>query len=277
MKPTNPYLTLRGIAFFALLTLSAAAQSQTYIGSWNAKHLGQGNDVRDWPRTAQVIKAYDFIAIQEVHGTEAITRLEKMLEKRTGEEWSSLTSDSGVGRTRYKERYAFMWREKKIAYMGGAVTYLDIGDKFEREPFSARFATRDGKHYWTAANIHIIYGKKKSQREEEVRELSKYVDWLIAEASEGYPVLVMGDFNLKPTNPAWEALGDKVYPLIVKGKTTLSVRDRSYSSLYDNILTDGRLPIAGVFIDEYPVRVKMEHATARKKVSDHAPVGLILP
>lgn len=266
----------RGVFIFALLALCSSSHAGLYIGSWNTKHLGWADEKRDWGRTVGVVAAYDFIALQEVHSPEVVSKLEVMLEKRTKMEWTSITSDSGVGRTRYKEQYAFLWRSDAVAYLGGAVTYLDPGDKFEREPFAANFGSRDGRYEWTAATVHIIYGKDKSAREDEVEELKNYVVWLRETINEGRPLLLMGDFNLAPSNPAWDKLDNLLYPLIVDGATTLAIRNGAYSSLYDNILVDGTLPVAGVFIDKYPLRLNVAHEVARDTISDHAPVGLVL-
>ena len=243
----------RGVFIFALLALCSSSHAGLYIGSWNTKHLGWADEKRDWGRTVGVVAAYDFIALQEVHSPEVVSKLEVMLEKRTKMEWTSITSDSGVGRTRYKEQYAFLW-----------------------EPFAANFGSRDGRYEWTAATVHIIYGKDKSAREDEVEELKNYVVWLRETINEGRPLLLMGDFNLAPSNPAWDKLDNLLYPLIVDGATTLAIRNGAYSSLYDNILVDGTLPVAGVFVDKYPLRLNVAHEVARDTISDHAPVGLVL-
>jgi endonuclease/exonuclease/phosphatase family metal-dependent hydrolase len=84
-----------------ILILAPAAQALT-IATWNAKHLGWGEQ-RDWDATAKVVAIYDFVALQEVHGEDAVKRLVNKLEVLTGEPWSSLVSDEAVGRGRYTE------------------------------------------------------------------------------------------------------------------------------------------------------------------------------
>lgn len=47
--------------------------------------------------------------------------------------------------------------------------------------------------------------------------------------------LITGDFNLPPTDRAWQPLRDAgAQPAITVGATTLSERDGRYASLYNN-------------------------------------------
>lgn len=69
---------------------------------------------------------------------DGLDRFETALETRTGEAWGRLESHL-IGSRSYKEMYAFLYRESKVAYEDGAVVYMDRGDKFIREPYSARF------------------------------------------------------------------------------------------------------------------------------------------
>lgn len=246
------------------------------IGSWNMKHLGWADDKRDWPRTAEVAAKFDFLALQEVHNEDSLERLESVLEKQTGVEWDSLVSHKAVGRTRYKELYAFIWQTNKVSYEGGAVVYLDPGDIFEREPFAARFSERGGKsRKWTAATAHLIYGKTVSRREAEARQLDEYAQWLIDEVAQGSPVLVMGDFNLPPQSTAFNGLRKMMKPLITTGKTTLSSHNGKFANLYDNIWTNSGLYKGKAGIYRFPAKLGVTHEYARKAISDHAPVYLI--
>ncbi|WP_240761653.1 endonuclease/exonuclease/phosphatase family protein [Nitrosococcus wardiae] len=168
------------------------------MASWNAKHLGWGNQ-RDWAATAAVVAPYDFVALQEVMNEAAVQHLVEILEQHTGTDWSSLVSETSVGRSkRYQEFYAFIWREETVDYRGGAVVYLDPGDLFAREPFAARFQSDDGQYRWTAATVHVIYGKSRNGRRREARQLDEYVRWLEEAVAEGDPVITDGGFQFAP-------------------------------------------------------------------------------
>lgn len=254
-----------------ILFLSPTAQALT-IATWNVKHLGWGEQ-RDWDATARVAAIFDFVALQEVHGEDAVKRLESKLEVLTGEPWSSLVSDEAVGRGRYTENYAFIWREDLVDYEGGATLYLDPGDMFAREPFAARFCSDDKEYCWTAGTIHVVYGDRVGERREEARQLDEYVSWLEETIAEGTPVLLMGDFNLPPESAGFQDLALLLEPAISEGATTLSSTEGRYVNLYDNIwYRADSLPIAQAWIDRFPERLGITHEYATDHVSDHAPV-----
>ncbi|MBS61880.1 helix-hairpin-helix domain-containing protein [Salinisphaera sp.] len=63
-------------------------------------------------------------------------------------------------------------------------------------------------------------------------------------------------------------------PALTQGASTLG--QTGYANLYDNIWTDGTLPISMRGIARFPTWVGLDHATARDRVSDHAPVYIVL-
>lgn len=254
-----------------ILILSPPVQALT-LATWNVKHLGWG-EKRDWEATAKVVTIFDFVALQEVHGEDAVKRLESKLEVLTGESWSSLVSDEAVGRSRYTENYAFIWREDLVDYEGGATLYLDPGDIFAREPFAARFCSDDKQYCWTAATVHVVYGDSVEERREEARQLDDYVSWLEATVAERTAVLLMGDFNLPPDSIGFQDLDEILDPVIHEGASTLSSKEGKYANLYDNIwYRPGTISIEKAWIDRFPERLGITHKYARKRVSDHAPV-----
>ncbi|ABA56521.1 MULTISPECIES: lamin tail domain-containing protein [Nitrosococcus] len=263
------------ILFFLFLpTISAQAFT---IASWNTKHLGWG-DKRNWNATAAVVAPYDFVALQEVMSKTAVNHLVQTLKKQTGVKWSSLVSGTSVGRSkRYQEFYAFIWREEAVDYVGGAVVYLDPGDIFAREPFAARFQTDNGKYRWTAATVHVVYGDSRDERRREAQQLDEYVNWLEENVAEGDPVVLMGDFNLPPDSAGFRDLAKVLKPAIREGATTLSAKEGRYANLYDNIwYRPDALKIQEARIDRFPQRLGITHKLARKTVSDHAPVVIVL-
>jgi len=267
------------IAAFVLLSIPSLSIAELRIASWNIQHLGWNNE-KSYEAVARIASQFDFIAIQELMNKEGIHRLESTLERKTGESWSAIYSHA-LGESTYREKYAFLWRDSAVEYAEGAVVYLDKHNKFAREPFSALFRAKDSGVEFVAANVHIVYGRRVSDRTPEIQALRDYWDWL----AEVYPEhttrrMLLGDFNLRPSHVAWMQMRKVAQPLITEGGTTLSTHDRQYANLYDNIWVslDHDLPITEVGILEFPVLLSetthhyWSHETARAHVSDHAPV-----
>lgn len=254
---------------------TAAAPADINIASWNLKQLGWGEQKR-YDRLALIMERFDLVALQEVMGEEAVDRLVEALSTSTGEHWSSMASHS-VGRGRYQEHYAFLWRDRTVEYTGGAVVFLDNRDVFAREPFSARFRSRLSGQEIALGSVHVLYGDSKADRIPEIQALGDYWDWL-SEVYPDIPRLLAGDMNLEPSHEAWGNLRSRgAVPLVAQGASTLSPHDRRYANLYDQMwVTPGRLLVSEAGILRYPQLLGIDHATARATVSDHAPIYVSL-
>lgn len=258
------------LTFFA--TISSA---QVSLASWNIKRLG-ANEHAKLELIANVASRFDFVAIQEGQSEEALEQLRAAVQSLTRERWGVLASHR-IGRGSYKEIYAFLWRERAIEYVDGAVVYLDRGDVFSREPFSARFRMRATGESFAAANVHLIYGDDPNRRHREAMALAAYWTWLGATYAGTEPVM-FGDFNLEPDHGAWGALKDQARPLIMSGKTTVSARAGRFVSLYDNIWVGNKtsLKIGKGMIFNAPHVLGLEHGRFINEVSDHTPVYVML-
>ncbi len=259
--------------------LAPTASELATLASWNVRHLGHGQH-KDYSLLADVVRrgGFDFLAVQEVMTDDGIAQLRAALEKATGTAWQAISSH-GIGRGPYKEMYAFVWDSEAIEYVDGAVVYLDVTDRFAREPYSARFRVRDSGITFVAATVHILHGRRVADRTPEAQALAEYWRWLEeVYAADAARILLMGDFNLRPSHPAWAALRAHAEPLIVHGATTLSSVDGRFANLYDNIFVplehDLAIVDAGIF--EFPAALGLTHDEARRRVSDHAPVRVTL-
>lgn len=258
--------------FFLCLSFSAFAELR--VAAWNIQHFGWGQK-KDYEAVAAVVERFDLVAVVELMRPEALADLERRLEQRTGEAWSSLASDA-VGRDSYKEHYGFIWRESAVSYVDGAVVFIDVDDSFAREPFSARFRLRASGEVFALAAVHVFYGKSVRDRVPELHALAEYWDWL-GEIYPGTPRILAGDFNIPPDHAALAALRSRARPLILQGATTLSAHHGRYANLYDNLWVEPQgLPIGGAGIGRFPDWLGLTHETARATVSDHAPVYLVL-
>ncbi len=258
-----------------LLMLSPMAFAGIIVGSWNVKHLGWG-DHKEYDQIAHVSQHMDLIAVQEVMSEDGLKALAASLERISGERWGVMASHA-IGRGSYRESYAFLWRESKVEYAGGAVVFLDHGDVFSREPYLAKFRSKGTGREIAIANIHILYGDSVGDRLPEIQALDDIWEWM-AEVYPGTPRIIAGDFNLKPSHPGWEELAEKgVRPSISRGATTLSSHDGRYANLYDNLWRDpDRLDVSASGIIRFPELLGISHEQARKTISDHAPVYIAL-
>ncbi|RFA30922.1 DNAse [Alkalilimnicola ehrlichii] len=263
------------LVVFLLLSFSLPA-AELRVASWNIERLGHGNQ-KSYPALAEIAGRFDFLAIQEVMTAEGIQRLQRKLEQQTGEPWGLLFSEP-LGRSTYREKYAFLWRESRVEYVDGAVVYIDDADAFAREPFSARFAVKGSDVTFRAATVHIVYGRYVADRTEEVIALRGFWDWLVENFGTDDPIMLLGDFNLAPDHTAWAPLREVAAPLITEGASTLSSHDGHYANLYDNIwLSKGHgLDVSASGVFRFPALLGWTHEKSRRHVSDHAPVYLLL-
>src|SRR5690554_3743562 len=215
-----------------LVMMPLVAKADILIGSWNIQNLGWNNDKR-YDKVAHVVGHFDFLAIQELMNEVALERLEQEVEAATGESWSSMASHA-LGRSTYREHYAFLWRDSAVEYDSGAVVYFADRDAFAREPFSAKFRCRRSGLSFAAATVHITYGSSIGERLPEIEALADYWLWL-EEVYPDSPRLLLGDFNLRPEHQGWEPLLSLgAVPAITTGATTLGLADGRYANLYDN-------------------------------------------
>ena len=261
---------------FLLALLAAISLQNAFadinIGTWNLEHLSVRPN-KDFQSIAKVAKNVDFLAVQELMSEEALNTLATELTRQTGKHWSFMASHA-VGRSTYKEMYGFVWRDDLVAYEDGAVTYLDRGDTFEREPYSARFRSLKDDTTFVVATVHVLYGKNQADRASEINALSSYWTWLKDTYPGNNQIMLMGDFNTPPNAPAWSLLDATARPLVLNDASTLSTTDGKFANLYDNVFVSKQSAIKAndVRVFKYPAYLGMTNTKARNSVSDHAPI-----
>lgn len=264
---------MRKILLLLLLTLIPTLSiADVSVGSFNIKNWGWNND-KDEARVAEILRRFDIIAVQEVMNDEAVVDMVRILNKTTDKKWEHMSSHP-VGRGSYKEHYAFIWNDN-VSYESGAVVYIDDRDIYAREPLSAKFVSNKTGFEFALANVHITFGDSVSDREEEIRALSSYWEWL-EDVYPETPRILAGDFNLWSTHDYFRPLVSKVNVAIESGATTLSPTDGKYANLYDNIFYDSSVNVTNSGIFTFPQKFGMTHKEARSLVSDHVPVYITI-
>ena len=186
--------------------------------SWDDKELLQ---------ICNILKEFDFIAIQEARDTEVLDRTALMLKNRFNLEYRYLASKK-VGTERVKKIYVYLYRADKVKALKNLGVYPDSEDDFIREPFSAMFKADEFDFY--VINIHSIYGDSLSERREEARKLAGVYAVVQSRDSEN-DVLLMGDFNLGPEDNGFQSLKAIPNMVYVNAEVPTSIKDK----LYDNI------------------------------------------
>lgn len=276
MPNTFRFTRPAAIAVALLICLTPLpAPADIIVASWNVQHLGWSTG-RRYDKVAHVAQHFDLVAIQELMNEEALERLEAEVEAISGESWSSMASHA-MGRSTYREHYAFLWRDSAVSYESGAVVYIDDRDVFAREPFSAVFRSDRTGTTFALGNVHITYGQRLSDRLPEIEALASYWQWM-GEIYPDTPRLLAGDFNLRPSHEGWEPLrAVGAIPAITQGATTLGTSEGAWANLYDNVWKMPReLNITSRGIVPFPDLFQASHVEARGIISDHAPVWLAL-
>lgn len=200
---------------------------QLLVGSWNVRNLGR--KALETDRAAEVVSViaeYDVIALLELRDSEVVDGLLQLLGK---EKWSAVFSPL-VGTTHHKEVYAFLYRPKAAQLLNSSLLD-DPNDKWVREPFLAQFRTTQGFDF-VAAAVHIVWGDTAKERRKEVEALGKKLQQVQSWSGEG-DVLLMGDFNVEPSDGAWGIARSAGWvPLLEKDGLKSMVGD---THLYDNI------------------------------------------
>lgn len=265
------------ISFFLIIITSFG---DTYVvASFNSLHLGWKG--KNYSELAEVVSLFDLVGLQEVMKKNGLKKLTKELELQTGEKWRWHISKYSVGRSqRYREYYAYIWKEEKIKLVKANGYYPDKNDDFIREPYGATF--KMGELEFIYVLNHSIYGDKKSERQLEALQLAKVYDYFKEKNSK---VLIAGDFNLPAYDDAFKQLfahSDEIFYAIDPGKNKTTIGKYKLANSYDNIFYSfknfkeytGRNGVYDFTVNqEYEEKYKEEkYKILRKTVSDHLPV-----
>ena len=260
---------MKNILSFVLLLFSVLSFSQTKILSWNLENFGKSKSGNELNFIANTILNYDIIAIQEVvagyGGAQAVAELNRILNEK-GSKWDYIVSNPTSGNSYKKERYAFLWKTKKIKLKNSPWLEKKYHLEIDREPYFATFEI-DQKTI-TLVNFHAI--TKNKQPETEI----KYFKFLPFE----YPSLnlvFIGDFNCPQSHSVFNPLKKTGYTAILQNqKTSLKQKCKNnncLSSEFDNIFYKTNsldYKDSGV-IPFYKTFNSLQEA---RKISDHIPI-----
>lgn len=235
------------------------------MATWNVRYLSDGSrDDIELAHIADIIKRYDFVAVQEARDTDVLDRLMDTLPN-----YEYIASpEVGRGQT---EIYAYIYRDELFEPLGTAYVVGDPADRFIREPFVAHFRT--GDFDFTFVTVHLLYGDSKADRREELVLLDEVVAAVEEANGPENDIILAGDFNFAADDHGWELSG---YEPIVSPATPTTITE---TSSYDNFWIDPNdtTELEGL-IEVYAfdeVMFDNDDEAASLAVSDHRPVAAV--
>lgn len=151
------------------------------LATWNIREFDSGKYGDRCPECyyyiAEIINHFDLVAIQEVN--EDLTALDRVQEILGGW-WRYIVTDVTEGSAGNKERMAFVYDSRKVAFgnVAGEIVLPDVkGERalqFARTPFVCAF--RSGWTRFSLCTVHIYYGgntRDNPRRVGEIRDLAQ--------------------------------------------------------------------------------------------------------
>ena len=228
MKSVKQRLLL-ALFIFLFISCSYLFGDTISIATFNIRIFSNNSrDDEELLQICNILKEFDFIAIQEARDTEVLDRTVLMLKNSFNLDYRYLASEK-VGTERVKEIYVYLYRADKVKAIKNFGVYPDQEDDFIREPFIVMF--KAGEFDFYVINIHSIYGDSVSERRDEAKKLAGVYAVVQSQDSEN-DVLLMGDFNLGPGDSAFKSLKAIPNMIYVNGKLPTSIRDKLYDNLW---------------------------------------------
>ena len=272
MKKGKLLLSIIFALFFSLSVLSSA--DEAYIASFNILRLGAAK--KDMVQTAKILKGFDIVGLVEVINRDGVEELVDELNKQSDEKWDYHISPFGVGSSKYKEYFAYVYKKDKVKFIKSEGFYKNGKSSLLREPYGATFQI--GNFDFTFVLVHTIYGNNESQRKAENYKMVDVYNYFQDRDEKENDILIAGDFNLYALDESFRPLykhADKItYAIDPAIKTTIGAKGRANS--YDNFFfsqkysqeftgSSGALDFSG----DNPKLM-------REIVSDHIPVFIVV-
>lgn len=267
--------------FVALLHVSTSL----LLGAFNIKSFGdkKASNSTLMNIISTIVHRYDIILIQEVRDNDLSATKKLMEHVNKGSPQFSYIVSEPLGRSSYKERYLFLYREQTVS-VAKNYTYDDgcepCGtDTFIREPFVVMFSS---KH--TAVKNFVLIPQHTSP-DFAVVELKALYDVVIdvRKRWNTNDIVLLGDFNAGCNYVAgsdWQQIGiftDKSFHWLIpdEADTTVSHTNCPYDRIVvTSDMMKGVVPGSAEVYD-YMMDLNLSHGLALA-VSDHFPVEVEL-
>ncbi|TMS14749.1 Deoxyribonuclease-1 [Larimichthys crocea] len=275
--------------FLALLHLSSSLR----LAAFNIKSFGdkKSSNVTLMDIISTIVHRYDIILIQEVRDSDlsATKRLMEHVNKGSPQpEYSHIVSEP-LGRSSYKERYLFLYREQAVSVVK-SYTYDDCceacgTDTFNREPFVVMFTSKSTPKPWKKAMRNFVLIPQHTSPDYAVQEVDALYD-VVTDVRKRWntnDIVLLGDFNSGcsyVTGSEWQQIRlftDKSFHWLItdEADTTVSHTNCPYDRI---VVTDDMLKgvVRGsAHVYDYMVDLNLSLSLALA-VSDHFPVEVEL-
>jgi len=266
--------------FGAFLSAEPSAPAELTVLSWNLKHLGRANE--DLQATAVLLQKADIVTFQEVNtsdkGRAALRQLAHFLEVFWKERICEGLSEIPTGS---KERYAYLWRDTRIAYVKTDGTVLEhcpdtaitirLGvknaEQIVREPAFGTFQFRPEMKNFILASIHLVPSGKSPQKE----VLPLFETFKDVEG----PLLVAGDYNLDAGHPIFKVPREEMgftAALTREQKTSLKMKKALLNKAYDNFFYRKLKLVKASVMNLYEAFPNKTPKEIYDNLSDHCPI-----
>lgn len=206
------------------------ASETLLLATWNIRDFdsnkfGQGPRLAEsFYYIAEVISAFDLVAIQEVN--EDMRPFEKVIEL-LGPEWRYIATDITEGPSGNGERMVFVFDSTKVQFKHIAgelvlpkASLVNDKEQFARTPYLVRF--QSGWFKFNLCTVHLYYGDTSGEgyarRVAEIDAVAKFIKKRADEDGQNY--ILLGDMNVvSPDDATMKAL--KKHKFILPADLTL--------------------------------------------------------
>jgi endonuclease/exonuclease/phosphatase family metal-dependent hydrolase len=265
------------------LRLDNRSSETIRIATFNIQFFGPSkvSDPQIMQTLARIVSQFDVVAIQEVRNSQVspVAELVGLLRASGANYGSSVSEPIGEG-DRYKEAYAFVFDQNRIALRpDSAYVVQDPGQLMSREPMVASFETRtgtaDGRAPFRFTLINVHTSPSEVANNAVINEMNVLDDVFASVRNYEYAVsgeedyIMLGDLNVDTEN--LRELGQIPGVFSVAGDTRTNTRR---TQTYDHILIDRNMTQEftgryGVLDLQNTFGISEEEAL---KISDHQPL-----
>ena len=258
--------------FFSLSILSLA--DEAYIASFNILRLGSAK--KNMIQTAKILQGFDIVGLVEVINRDGVEELVDELNKQSDEKWDYHISPFGVGSSKYKEYFAYVYKKDKVKFIKSEGFYKNGKSPLLREPYGATFQI--GSFDFTLVLVHTIYGNNESQRKAENFKMVDVYNYFQDRDEKENDIFIAGDFNLYALDESFKLLykhADKItYAIDPAIKTTIGAKGRANS--YDNFFFSQKYSQEFTGSSGALDFSEKDPQLMRQIISDHIPVFIVV-
>ncbi|KAK0041732.1 deoxyribonuclease-1 [Biomphalaria pfeifferi] len=277
------FLFLSAIFGSWVITSGQKSNQPIKIAAFNIKGFGRAKMTNGVTAgyIQDIVGRYDIILIQEVRDTTGFALNKLWTGLNRTDSWG-LTVSGLVGRTNYKEQYAFFYRTKKIKVTGSFQYDDKLNDLFEREPFAIEIEYTSAKRSSKSRVVLLALHTKPQDTIQELKSLPQAMRAVYGGFKRAKGIIALGDLNadcsylsnaMKKQMEIFQSDGDFVSIIPDTEDTTVAA---GTNCAYDRAIIlgqDVKVSDAGPYRFDSELGLEVETALT---ISDHYPIAFNL-